>query len=575
MLEKDLDILIEYLRDDGFRRDETIKILYTLKAWQVLSKSVITTESLCFRSSMDKEYVINSFNSLAVEFQVFKLFNSTIELKKISNHSLEFVIEYINTTKNIFKLTDAIRYSLDKEYGYLVSAQLLEFSVKLADTSFSDIYTPFRNSFEIAYYTNQRVYAESYFDELSVEIIKIVDGLDIEFNHTNTLETPSYIADSQLREFDCSVSFPPFGQKTNKELFRNDSYNRFKVYQGKGSLDIAYFEHILLQTRRKAVILMPVGFTFRGGAEEKFREYLIEKNWLESIIQLPANLHSDTAIETTFFIINKYKSSDTVYFLNLRDKQFITKDGRKQVLNKLDNIIDLYKNKVEKKNISTVVLNSIIKQYNYSLSVDRYILSNEDIEFKKILNSYNKRPLKEIAEVRKSQLIQDEENGDFQLYEVSPSDFKAFDFILESGKQKNIKEQYQKYETYKLMPNDILISTKGTIGKVAIVGKIQKPLIASQNIHVIRIKDKSVIEPRVLYMFFKSNIGQRLLKQLSTGTTMPQITTKEINELAIPIIDKKKQQDIIEQFEYEIELYKEIEQLQHKINTIHHTLLED
>ena len=579
MFQKDLELLIDKLRYDGFSQEESLKLVYFFKAWEILSKDRrIDNEKFKFRNSievLDIRELKEIFQKLSDKIYLFKTFNNYIKIDKLSEKSLILIIEFISKKRNFLKFYDVLVNILGKYGGhYMISHQIAEFGVKLLNTNCFQLYAPFSNSFNIAYYTNKKVFAESHTDELTIEIIKILDNINIEFHRTDILEKPSFVQNNKLQVFDCTVAFPPMGVKTKSFLFINDSYNRFKIYQGKGSLDVAQFEHILAQTRRKAVVLMPTGFTFRGGVEEKFRKYLIDNNWLEAIIQLPANLLIGTGIETTFFVINKDKNHDNIYFMNLKDKQFINKKGRQLILNNIDKIIEMYKEKREIENIASVVSNFEVMENNYSFSVNRYIFSKKDLKIKKILDEYPSKKLQDIATIRKSQLIEDEKEG-ITAYEISPSDFKAFGFTLESGKVKKINQQYKKYETYKLLPNDILISTKGTVGKVALIGEIVEPMIASQAIHIIRLDSNYTVEPKFLYMFLKSNIGQTLIKRLSTGTIMPQITTKEIRELKIPIPSIEQQQKIIKKFKDEIRLYKEIEQLQEKIDDINNNFLGD
>lgn len=96
-------------------------------------------------------------------------------------------------------------------------------------------------------------------------------------------------------------------------------------------------------------------------------------------------------------------------------------------------------------------------------------------------------------------------------------------------------------DTYKLEPYDVLLSTKGTIGKVAIIGKIDKPMIASQAIQVIRLKEDKEEKAIILYMFLKSNIGQTILSSITSGTVMPQISTVEVKSLGIPKLTEENE----------------------------------
>lgn len=243
----------------------------------------------------------------------------------------------------------------------------------------------------------------------------------------------------------------------------------------------------------------------------------------------------------------------------MKNDKFIAKEARKIVLKNLNEVIENCKNYKVIDNISSLVSQKEIVDNNYSLSVERYIRTKEVTILENKLSNYQLISLEGISEIRRSQLFKDEGNG-VEIYEISPTGFSQAGYTLEKGKIKQIKKQQSKYETYKLLPNDILLSTKGTIGKVAIVGNIHKPMIASQAIEIIRVKNKD-FNPIVLYMFLKSNIGQAMLAKLNTGSVMPQISTKEVKQFKIPLLNKKEEQNIVKNFELEIQLLKEIESI--------------
>jgi type I restriction enzyme M protein len=572
MFKKELTHILSKLKYDNFNQEDSIKLIYMFKVWKVLSQSQIIDKENLFDKNIADNYTIDKvlrvFSELESQFDIFELFNNSINLNKLSNESLALIIEFIVYQKFLNSYDVLVDFLGDK--GYFISSQISHFALKLLNTNYTELYAPFKESYQIAYHTDKKVFAESHEDGLTIKIIKILDNLNIKYERTDVLEQPTYIKDNKLRQFDCTVAFPPFASKGKSEIFRHDIYNRFKIYQGKGLLDVAYFEHILATTKRKAVVLMAAGFTFRGGVEEKFRQSLIENNYLEAVVELPSNILNRTGILSTFFIINKEKNNNNVYFLDLKDKQFISKKGRKYILNNIDEIIEIYKDCKEIENISSIVSNNEISKNNYSLSISRYIYSKKDLKIQNMLNNYKKISLQKITSINKSPVIKNEEDGE-AIYEITPSDFKTFGFTLECGKIKYTKQS----AIHTLTPNDILISMKGTVGKIAIIGKLQKQMIASPNIQIIRIEKKSIIEPIVLYMFLKSNIGQSLLKQLSTGTTMPQITTKEIKALEIPILEKTKQEEIIKNFDDEVKLFREIELIKQKIHKINNNFLGD
>ena len=435
---------------------------------------------------------------------------------------------------------------------------------------------PFTNGFAYTHFTDKKIYADFLNPQtaLLAELINVLEDGNITFEVTNALENPRFFnpdAPHLLKEFDSVLSFPPFNLRGRLDI-DTDMYHRFR-YQKGTVLDIAHFEHILAQTKSKAVVLMPVGFTYRGGSEEEFRKYLVDKNYLEAILQLPPNLHSATSIETTFFVINKNKNDDKVQFINLKDESFIVRDGRKLVLKSLDEILDIYENKKELENISVLVSNEHIANNNHSFAVDRYVISSESKELHTLLEKFELVPLESIAEIRRSQLFKDEGDGK-EVYEISPSDLNKAGFTLECGKTKQIGSQYNRLQTYKLEPYDVLLSTKGTIGKVGIMGEISEAMIASQALQVIRIKGGDKKEKAIeLYMFLKSDLGQTVLSSLVAGVAMPQIATAEIKQLGIPSVSKEQQKIILSSFYNELELYNEIELLNHKIKTIHANFL--
>ncbi|MBW3021817.1 N-6 DNA methylase [Candidatus Woesearchaeota archaeon] len=563
--------------------NDVIASIYLLKAWKKLSDNhMIQEDSLKFDAFYKQKIEVKKFltllTQLSKEQQLFELYTRHIDVhNSIENEDLTILMNYVQNVKELPTVNDAFFSGRGKYEGFSVSNQIAQLGVELLNSQSDAIYVPFTNGFAYAYYTNQKIYAEyNYpFNALIAELANIIDNCNIEFHIADALFDPSFInkdAPHLLQEFESILSFPPFGLKGHKVLSK-DKFNRFKIHRG-SIFDVAHFEHILTQTKNKAVVLMPVGFTYRSGVEEEFRKYLIDNNYLEAIVQLPPNLHSATSIETTFFIISKQKENTNVHFINLKDEKFLKKEGRKIVFNNINELVDIYRKSQELENISALVDNSMIEKFNYSLAIDRYVISKQAAELEKQLDEYNLVALQEIAEIRRSQLFKDEGEGE-EVYELSPSDLAKSGFTIESGKSKQIGSQYNKYLTYKLQPYDVLLSTKGTIGKVGIVGEVTKPMIASQAIQVIRIKDVENVKDKAieLCMFFKSDLGQSILSQLVAGVAMPQIATAEIKQLKVPVLSSNERNRVILNFNHEVEMYNQIKKLQADIAQLHSSFL--
>ncbi len=572
-----------YKEIDSLRGDvdveEALELIYVIKAWEKISNERKIEDKLTFdnfyHQKLEIEKLDSIFKKLAQDIKLFKLYNLNIKL-----FNDEKLIKITGIAKKIEKLpsvNDTFYHEKGKMHDFSISNQIAELGIKLLDGDSKELYVPFSNGFAYAQYTDKKVYVEhqSKKAEFYAELINILENKNIYFSLTNALENPTFTnpdAPHLLKEFDAVLSFPPFGLRGSLDLSK-DQFHRFKFQRGT-ILDVAYFEHILAQTKSKAVVLMSVGFTYRTGNEEAFRKYLVGKNYIESIIQLPPNLHSATSIETTFFIINKQKNDDKVLFINLKNENFIKRDGRRLVFKSVDEIIDIYKNKKEIETISSQITNNEIAKNNYSFAIDRYVISKKVKGLQKVLEKFELIKLEEIAEIRRSQLFRDEKEGK-EVYEISPSDFSKAGYTFECGKIKKIGSQHKRLQTYQLEPYDVLLSTKGTIGKVAIVGEISDAMIASQAIQVIRVRDEEKKEKAIsLYMFFKSDLGQAILSSLVVGVAMPQIATLEIRQLSIPLLSKEQERQIVLNFDNEKKLYNEIENINKKIEQIHNNFLE-
>lgn len=559
---------------------EALEFIYVLKAWEKLSNDKKVDEEICFDNFYNQKVEVKKlaaiFEKLSTTIKLFELYR--FDAKLVDDQLLTTILNFVKNVSKLPNVNDMFYLDRGKADGFSVSNQIAELGIKLLDGESKELYVPFTNGFAYSYYTDKKIYADFQMSQAVIiaELINILDNGNIEFCLTDALKNPMFInpnAPHLLKQFDSVLSFPPFRLKGKLDS-DNYKFHRFKIHKGT-VLDVAHFEHVIAQTSLKAVVLMATGFTFSGGVEEAFRKYLIEQNYLEAIIQLPPNLHSATSIETVFFVINKHKSDDNVHFINLKDDSFIKRDGRRLILKDLNVILDIYENKKEIENVSIIASNEEIINNNYSLTIDRYVIPQEAKELQKSLEKYELIQLEDIADIRKSQLFKDEEEGK-EVYEISPSDFSKAGFTLGCRKIKQIGSQHKRLQTYKLEPYDVLLSTKGTIGKVGIIGEISEAIIASQAIQVIRVQGNDKKEKAIsLYMFLKSDLGQTILASLVAGTAMPQISTAEIKKLSIPLFSKEQEKRLISSFKDESKMYNEIEKINENIRSIHSNFLGD
>lgn len=209
-----------------------------------------------------------------------------------------------------------------------------------------------------------------------------MDSADIEWG--DTINNPLLLEGDNLMKFDVVVANPPFSMdKWGHEDAEADQYRRFlRGVPPKSKGDYAFILHMIdtaLPTGKIGVIV-PHGVLFRGGAEGRIRQALIEENLLEAVIGLPTNLFFGTGIPAAILIFNKAKEHKDVLFIDA-SKEY--QEGKKQ--NKLreedlEHIISSFQafETVEKyayrANLAEITEN------DYNLNIPRYVDTFEEEE---------------------------------------------------------------------------------------------------------------------------------------------------------------------------------------------------
>lgn len=181
---------------------------------------------------------------------------------------------------------------------------------------------------------------------------------------------------------DAVVSNPPYSQQWDPKDRENDA--RFKDYgvAPKSKSDYAFLLHELHHLKPDGIltIVLPHGVLFRGGEEEQIRTNLIEKNNIDSIIGLPANIFFGTGIPTLIMVLKQHRANDDVLIIDA-SKGFV-KDGKQNKLRACDikKIADTVRYRKEIQGFSKKVSREEIRQNGYNLNIPRYVDSSEAAE---------------------------------------------------------------------------------------------------------------------------------------------------------------------------------------------------
>lgn len=191
--------------------------------------------------------------------------------------------------------------------------------------------------------------------------------------------------DHPLRTFDAVVSNPPYSARWDNEASRIKD-PRFKDYgrlAPKTKADYAFLLHGFyhLDNNGTMAIVLPHGVLFRGAAEQEIRKTLIDKNRIDTVIGLPANLFYGTSIPTIIMILKKDAKKDkNILFIDA--SKYFTKVKNKNILKDedVDRIVNAYKDRKNIDKFAHLASLDEIKENDYNLNIPRYVDTSEEEE---------------------------------------------------------------------------------------------------------------------------------------------------------------------------------------------------
>lgn len=211
---------------------------------------------------------------------------------------------------------------------------------------------------------------------------------DINYNKFNiargdTLIDPKHWDDEP---FDAIVSNPPYSikweGKSNPLLINDERFAPAGILAPESKADLAFTMHMLswLSAKGTAAIVEFPGVLYRGGAEGKIRKYLIDNNFVDTVIQLPSDLFFGTSIATCILVLKKNKTDNSVLFVDASEECVRNTNKNKLSDENIDNILNLLKNRTDVENKSIVVPNEQIAENDYNISVNSYLKVTSDEE---------------------------------------------------------------------------------------------------------------------------------------------------------------------------------------------------
>ena len=208
-----------------------------------------------------------------------------------------------------------------------------------------------------------------------------MDNARIEWG--DTIRNPKLIEDDTTMKFEVVVANPPFSlDKWGYEVASNDPYQRFHrglPPQSKG--DYAFILHMIETTTQdsgRVGVVVPNGVLFRGAAEGRIRQQLIEENLLDAVIGLPANLFFGTGIPAAVLLFKRNKADNKVLFIDASRDFQSDKNQNKLRQTDIDKILATYQARISVDKYAYLADFTELKENDFNLNIPRYVDTFEE-----------------------------------------------------------------------------------------------------------------------------------------------------------------------------------------------------
>jgi len=184
------------------------------------------------------------------------------------------------------------------------------------------------------------------------------------------------------KPFDAIVSNPPYSVKwkgsDDPTLINDERYAPAGVLAPKSKADFAFVLHALsyLSSKGRAAIVCFPGIFYRGGAEKKIRQYLVDNNYVETVISLAPNLFYGTTIAVTILVLSKSKTDTTTQFIDATEEhEFFKKETNNNIMTDvhIQRIMDVFDRKEDIDHVAKSASYEEVVASDYNLLVSSYV----------------------------------------------------------------------------------------------------------------------------------------------------------------------------------------------------------
>lgn len=386
---------------------------------------------------------------------------------------------------------------------------------------------------------------------------------------SDPIRSPSFQDKGKLRKFDLVIATPPFGGRSDQWDSSTDSFERFP--EKTNSLTVLAIRHVLAQTTGRAVIAVSNSVLFSSGGERRLRKYLLDEGVVQAVIGLPNGLLADSNIPFALLVLDKRQPHEAVRFVNCDSAHFKEGESRTRFsLKAVGDIVELAFGRTKGPHAADVSANDLQKSEG-NLLPSRYVIDAGMSRIDRVLEQYQTIALEEIAEILRP-LVETENISPIGVLEVGAADIQGSGFIPHPTKEILVSSGLSKGGAVFLQPYDIVFVIKGSVGKVSIAPDYTPPpgpggWVVGQSMAVVRVKRP---KPYAMAMavFFRSDVGQELLRRLAAGAAISFLQIRELRQLKVPLLDAEKAEQAAHVLSDQEDLRQKILHLQNTLDRV-------
>ncbi len=376
---------------------------------------------------------------------------------------------------------------------------------------------------------------------------------------------------------EAEVSLPPFGWKLDNvgTIPRKTLEWLGATQTGRLTAEPVAIADILAHSpEAHAIIGLSAGPLFRMvGVEVAAREELLNTGRLHAVYDVPSGMiYHETGIATALLIVSPAgQKHDEVRFVDLSDPHFSSRSSRGRYEARLDTLwahaLSPEAPKVDY--LRDTSLNEIEEQGRI-LTPSRY-LSRTAAKIAAFNERYEVRELSSVVELIRPVALPKGEDGDYLVREAAPGDVSEDGFLTEPPKMTKVdRGGMRKARNQQLEPGDVVISVKGTIGRVGLVPDevpdrdADEFWAVGQSMMILR-PQRGVISAEVLYEYLSSDVMHEHLNTLAGGAVIQAFNMKDLKTLPIPVPSQEDQNRIRAEFAQRQTAFEELERLRQNI----------